>query len=375
MGFSLGVSEFIVIGIETELSQALNVSLSQVGQLISLFALPYAIMTPVLALSTGRFRRYTLLVAYCALFVLGNLISALATSFEVLLAARMLIGSVSGALLAVGVTYIPELVHPNRRPIIISIVYGAYSVAMVVATSIGKLAADAFGWHAAMDGALAFAVVVCLALVALLPRTGNTDEPATFAEQFALLREPAVLTGILIFVFGVGSTYVFYGYVSPYLEQVLGMSTAGVSTTLMAYGAVCLVSNFLGGVIDARWGIGALRITFVLQALALAALWLVGGAMPWALVVIMLVALLMYLSSVACISLFMEIAGRRHPKALTLASSLEPMAFNIGISFGTAVGGMVVAGPGIAQVGWVGALLALAACALVQLTMSLAAKH
>ena len=145
LGFSLGCSEFVVIGIESELASEFGVSISTVGQLISLFALPYAVCTPLLALSTGRFRRYRVLLVYTVLFCLGNALSATAQSYGMLLAARILIGSVSGALLAVGVTFIPELTSPKHMSIVISIVYAAFSVAMVIVTSVGKILADTAG--------------------------------------------------------------------------------------------------------------------------------------------------------------------------------------------------------------------------------------
>ena len=144
-----------------------------------------------------------------------------------------------------GVTYIPELLSPQQTSLAISVVYGAFSVAMVFVTSIGKFVADTLDWHVAMYGTLTFAVLICSALVAFMPRAGQTDEPATFREQAGLLREPSIITGMLIFLFGVGSVYVFYGYVTPYLEQVLGMDTVQASTTLMAYGVFCLISNIL----------------------------------------------------------------------------------------------------------------------------------
>ena len=372
LGFSLGCSEFVVIGIESDLATELGVSLATAGQLISVFALVYAIATPVLALSTGRFRRYQLLVCYSIVFVLGNLVMALAPNFQVLFASRIILGSVSGALLAVGVTYIPELLSPQQTSLAISVVYGAFSVAMVFVTSIGKFVADTLDWHVAMYGTLTFAVLICGALVAFMPRAGQTDEPATFREQAGLLREPSIITGMLIFLFGVGSVYVFYGYVTPYLEQVLGMGTVEASTTLMAYGVFCLISNILGGWIDARFGMKALLVTFVLQAAALLGLFAVGGTMPLALVFVFSLALLMYLFSVSCITHFMDVARSRHPKSMVLASSVEPMAFNVGISFGTAVGGAVVSGVGIAYVGAVGAAFSLVAWALTLVTIKLA---
>ena len=147
----------------------------------------------------------------------------------------------------------------------------------------------------------------------------------------------------------------FYGYITPYLEDVLGMTPVAASAVLMAYGGVCLVSNLASGVVDSRFGMRGLLVTFPLLATALATLWALGPSMPWALVVVLCIGLLMYIVSVPCISMFMDTATRRHPKALTLASSIEPASFNTGIAFGTAVGGAVVSGPGMRFVGLVGA--------------------
>lgn len=371
LGFSLGCSEFVVIGIEVNIADAFSVTLAQAGELISMFAITYAACTPVLAIVTGRFRRFQLLVTYAAIFCAANLVQALAPTFAVLLLSRVLIGAVLGAFLAVGVTFIPELMGPERMSMGISVVYAAFSVAMVVATSAGKMVAELFTWRVATWASLALAVVTCVALVAVLPREGATDEPATMREQAGLLAEPQVLTGILIFVFGVGCVYVFYGYVTPYLEQVLGLSAMEASAALMGYGVVCFFSNLLSGWLDARFGMRALVVTFPLLAALLFGLRALGAAMPAALAVVMGIALLMYVASVPCISAFMETVRRSHPKALTLASSLEPMSFNIGIAFGTAVGGAVVSGPGIASVGLVGGVFALVALALVLVTLRL----
>ena len=368
LGLSLGVSEFVVIGIEPELAASFDVPLSRVGELISVYSATYAVLTPILALTTGRLRRFQLLVAYSVFFCIGNMAAVIAVNFISLLLARALLGSVSGALLAVGVTYIPELVSKQRVSQTIAIVYAAFSVAMVLATSLGRLIADRLNWELALIGALMLALVTCIALIAFLPRHGATDEPATFHEQAGLLKEPCVLGGVSIFVFGVGSVYVFYGYVTPYLEQILGVSPTVSSAVLMGYGLACLISNLASGWVASRFGLRALIITFPVQALLLFVLWLLGSSTLPALVTVLLIGLSMYLVSVPCVTMFMGAAAQRHPKALTLASSLEPMAFNIGIAFGTAMGGMVVAGPGLANVGFIGAVFSLVACVLATFT-------
>ena len=362
LAFSLGCTEFAPIGIETELAAAFGVGLAEVGRLISIFALTYAVATPAIALLTGRFRRFTMLAVYAAVFLAGNVAGACATSISVLYASRVICGCVSGAFLAVGVTYLPELVDPRRTSLAVAVVYAAFSVAMVLATSAGKMLAETLGWRAMMVACLALAVVTCALLLVFLPREGATDEPARAREQLGLLLEPCVLACVAVFVFGVGSTYVFYGYVTPYLEEFLGLSAAQASLVLLVFGGVLFVSNMLSGVLDEKFGLKSNIGLFILQAAVLTAMWAAGATMPAALVVILVFGLLMYAVSVPCITLFMRMANERHPKALTLASSLEPTAFNIGIAFGTAVGGAAVTAWGLGSVGLVGAALALVAC-------------
>lgn len=374
LGFTLGCSEFIVIGITPQIADEYGISLSQVGSLISVFAITYAFATPALALGTGRFKRFTLLVVYSVIFCLGNLLGLLAPTFEVLLVSRVLIGSVSGALLAVGVTYIPELLGPSKVSMTISVIYAAFSVAMVIATSAGKMIADAFDWHLDMLIVLVLCVAVCLVLVAILPREGATDEPASFSEQIVLLKQPCVLVGMAVFMFAVGAIYVFYGYVTPYFEDVLGMTGPEASAALMGYGAVTFFSNLLSGWADSKFGVKALIPLFIVDAAVLYGLYLVTPAMPASLLLIFVIGLLMYVQSVPCISMFMHTANRKCPKALTLASSLEPMSFNIGIAFGTAVGGAVVAGPGMRYAGLVGSAFSLVGLGLACVMLWLSKK-
>ena len=110
-------------------------------------------------------------------------------------------------------------------------------------------------------------------------------------------------------------------------------------------------------------------------AAVLLGLFLAGGNAGPALVMVMLLALLMYLASIPSISNFMDVARRRYPKAFTLASSLEPLSFNVGIAAGTFVGGRVIVGPGISYLGLFGAMLAAVAFVLVLVTIALSRRE
>ncbi len=305
------------------------------------------------------------------------MLSAFAPNFAVLLAARVLLGSISGALLAVGVTFIPELVGAKRSSGALTLVYASYSVALVVATSVSEILASTVGWHVAMYGTLVLSLVASALLAACMPRSGKTDEPATAREQARLFGEPSIISGMLVFVFvfGIGSVYTFYGYVTPYMEQVLGMDAVAVSGALVVYGVITFGSNLLSGWVDMRFGLKALVADFLAQAAILAGLYVAGSSMPGSLVLVMLLGLVMYVASIPSVSHFMDVARRRYPKALTLASSLEPLSFNVGIAFGTFVGGVVVSGPGIGAVGLVGAVLAVIAAVLVGVTLALSRRE
>ena len=283
-------------------------------------------------------------------------------------------GSVSGALLAVGVTFVPELVGAKRSSGALTLVYASYSVALIVATSVGKILASTVGWHVAMHGAFALSLVASVLLAAFMPRSGKTDEPATAREQARLFGEPSIIAGMLVFVFGIGSVYTFYGYVTPYMEQVLGMDAVAVSGALVVYGVITFGSNLLSGWVDMRFGIKALVAVFSRPAaFSRGCMW--RARVPGSLVLVMLLGLVMYVASIPSVSHFMDVARRRYPKALTLASSLEPLSFNVGIAFGTFVGGVVVSGPGIRAVGLVGAVLAVVAAALVGVTLALTKRE
>ena len=363
LGFSLGCSEFVVIGIEPELAEAFDCSLSQVGDLISFFALAYAIVTPLLAIFTSQFRRSRLFTIYLIIFVICNLASMTASAFGVLLVSRVIMGAVSGALLAVATTYIPELLGPRHSSMGISVIYAAFSIALVLATSVGRFIVEYFTWHFAMEGAFVFALISAILLVIAIPKSPQTKSAQTSPrKQVKLLGEPALLFGVGIFMFGVGAVYTFYGYVAPYLETVLDLTTVESGLVLLVFGCICFVSDLLSGLFDLRFGMKSLPSIFAGMAIALFALWTAGPQASFAIGAIFLIALLMYSFSIQCISMFMDIARRKHPDAMVLAASIEPTSFNIGIAFGTAIGGVVVSSIGLSMVGLVGATLAL--CAL-----------
>ena len=218
LSFALGCTEFTIIGIEPDIATSLGVELSLVGNLVGYFAVAYAVCTPLLAVFTGRFRRFQLMCIYLLVFNLGNLTTMLAPAYGALVVGRMPTAAVSGALLATSLTFVPELVPEKRVAPVVSLIYTGFSIASVLGVPAGKLISGVFGWNFTFGVAAALALVVSVALIACMPRTGATDEPSTPRDQLALVADGRVIAGMLIFVFGAGGTYVFYTYVTPVLR-------------------------------------------------------------------------------------------------------------------------------------------------------------
>ncbi len=361
LSFALGCTEFSIIGIEPDIAASLGVELSLVGNLVGYFAVAYAVCTPLLAVFTGRFRRFQLMCIYLLVFNLGNLTTMLAPAYGVLVVGRMLTAAVSGALLATSLTFVPELVPEKRVAPVVSLIYTGFSIASVLGVPAGKLISGVFGWNFTFGVAAVLALVVSVALIACMPRTGATDEPSTPRDQLALVADGRVLAGMLIFVFGAGGgTYVFYTYVTPVLQDVMGLSPEMASTVLMAYGFACVLSNLLSGWVAQRFGVVGLAGSCLIQAVLLALLFFTTGSLVPGLVNVLLLGVGMYVVNSPGQMHFLNIAQRDYPRALTMAASVQPMSFNIGIAAGSFVGGVVVAGPGLAYVGFAGAVMCVA---------------
>ncbi|MFR1639086.1 MAG: MFS transporter, partial [Eggerthellaceae bacterium] len=214
-------------------------------------------------------------------------------------------------------------------------------------------------------------------LLPTLPRTPAHAEGAapTLRSQLRLLADGRVLTNIAMILAGAASTYVFYTYLTPVLEDVMGFDGAAVSVILLALGAACVGSNLLSGWVANRFGMRALPLTFALHA-ALLALLAVTVPLSWAgLADIACVCLLMYVMNSTVQMLFQDVARRDYPSALTFSASLHPMSFNAGIALGSFAGGVAVNAGGLLATGPIGALFALAAAALALALVRMTARR
>lgn len=360
VGFALGFAEFIVIGITPDIAEIYQIPLSDAGNLVGYFAVAYAVSTPIIVLSTGRFRRFPLFVIFLIVFNVGNILAILAPSYEVLMLARICTAIVSGVTLSTVMTFINDIIPQEQAPRIISFVYAGFSVASVLGTPIGTLLSDAFGIKSAFVTVEAVALLVTVLLLISVPRSGSTDVSSSVREQLVILKDRRIILVLVMKAFGMAATYVFYVYVTPILEDSVGLSVWMVSLVLFFYGGATIVSNLGSGSLAQRYGLGKLPLMFALQAVVLALLGisLASGNTVLCIINVVLTGVFIYHMNAPLQSYLLQVSAKDYPRALTLASAVMPTSSDIGIATGSFMGGVVATNLGFAWSGPVGAVLA-----------------
>ncbi len=360
VGFALGFAEFIVIGITPDIAEIYQIPLSDAGNLVGYFAVAYAVSTPIIVLSTGRFRRFPLFVIFLIVFNVGNILAILAPSYEVLMLARICTAIVSGVTLSTVMTFINDIIPQEQAPRIISFVYAGFSVASVLGTPIGTLLSDAFGIKSAFVAVEAVALLVTVLLLISVPRSGSTDVSSSVREQLVILKDRRIILVLVMKAFGMAATYVFYVYVTPILEDSVGLSVWMVSLVLFFYGGATIVSNLSSGSLAQRYGLGKLPLMFALQAVVLALLGisLASGNTVLCIINVVLTGVFIYHMNAPLQSYLLQVSAKDYPRALTLASAVMPTSSDIGIATGSFMGGVVATNLGFAWSGPVGAVLA-----------------
>lgn len=368
--FMLGMSEFIVVGILPDIAADLKISEVTVGNLVSLFAFVYAPVTPLGSALSARFPRFATHLTLIGIFLAGNLLCAFAPNYAVLVVARIMIALVSGTLVAVAMTYVPDVTTDRFRTKFIAWVFSGFSIASVVGVPVGTWVANTFGWRWAFHMINVLTIMLIVGMVVALPRNSHIVKIG-FLPQFRLFFDRRIQLGVLTVVFGAAASYVFYTYLTPIMRDEVHVPEQYLSVGLVIFGAACLWSNLYGGKLaDRGRGVEPLthiRPIYCAHAVLMASLVVAHWVPVYGALLLVVLGMFMYLQNSASQVLYMDVASQSHPGSLNLAASLNSMSFNIGIALGSAVGGLINGHFGLMWLGLVGALFLV--CAIVITTM------
>lgn len=376
--FMLGMSEFIVVGILPDIAADLKISEVTVGNLVSLFAFVYAPVTPLGSALSARFPRFATHLTLIGIFLAGNILCAFAPNYAVLVVARIMIALVSGTLVAVAMTYAPDVTTDRFRTKFIAWVFSGFSIASVVGVPIGTWVANTFGWRWAFHIINVLTIMLIVGMVVALPRNSHIVKIG-FLPQFRLFFDRRIQLGVLTVVFGAAASYVFYTYLTPIMRDEVHVPEQYLSVGLVIFGAACLWSNLYGGKLaDRGRGVEPLthiRPIYCAHAVLMASLVVAHWVPVYGALLLVVLGMFMYLQNSASQVLYMDVASQSHPGSLNLAASLNSMSFNIGIAIGSAVGGVVNGHFGLMWLGPVGALFLVCAIAITTMLRPFVAQE
>lgn len=371
--FGIGTTEFVIMGLLLQVAADLHVSIAAAGLLISGYALGVFVGAPLLTAATSRLPRKTALVALMVIFTVGNLASALAPTYGVLMIARVITSLAHGTFFGVGAVVATGLVAEDRKASAISIMFTGLTVATLLGVPAGAWLGHTFGWRATFWAVTAIGVFATGIIAAFVPADRHDSQPVLFMQELKGIVRPQVLLGLLMTVFGFAGVFAVFTYIQPILTRVTGFADGSVSPILLVFGGGLVIGNLLGGKLADR------RIAPALLG-SLAALALVLAAMTFALhskpAMIAFVGLLGVAAFATVAPLQLRVLQASAGGGQSLASSFNIAAFNLGNAIGAWLGGVVITqGPGMGAVTWVAALVTVAGLAVALCSVRLDATR
>jgi DHA1 family inner membrane transport protein len=365
--FGIGVTEFVIMGLLMQVSTDLHVSIPTAGLLMTGYALGVFVGAPILTLATRALPRKTTLLALMAIFTIGNLACALAPTYPLLMAARVITALAHGTFFGVGSLVAMSLVSPERKASAIAVMFTGLTIATLLGVPFGAWLGLAFGWRATFWAVSGIGLLALVVLAIFVPRADEKLKPGPLREEFAVLARPQVQMGLLMTVLGFGGVFAVFTYIQPILTELAGYSKETVSPILLVFGAGLVCGNLVGG----RWADKSLP-TALLGTLALLTVVMLGSAFAFHdRIGAVAAAFLLGAAAFATVApLQMRVLQQAGGAGQGLASSLNIAAFNLGNAFGAWLGGAVIAhGPGLGAVPLVAALVPLSALALAAFSL------
>lgn len=252
--FAIGTDSFVIAGVLPGIAADLGVSVAAAGQLVTLFALAYAIAAPVMATLTAAVPRRPLLVTAMAIFTAANVCAALAPGYVWLALARMLAAVSAAAYTPTAGAVAAMTAAPAQRGRALATVTGGLSVAAVIGVPVGTWIGSVFGWRMTFVFVAALAAVAVTGIAATLPAT-QTPAFVSFRDRVGLLGRGTVLAAFAITTCWITGIYVLYTYIAPVLRITAGVTERELSVLLLVFGAFGVVGTWLGGLGADRLGV------------------------------------------------------------------------------------------------------------------------
>lgn len=372
-GFGIGLTEFVILGLLPQVAADFAVSIPVAGYLVSGYALSVAVGGVLVTAMTASLKPKNVLCALMVLFILGNLISAVADTYAVMMAGRVVAALCHGAFFGIGAVLAADLVAPDRKARAISIMFAGLTIANVLGVPMGTFLGQQYGWRSTFWAITIVGIIALVGLVLFVPQHAASERgPGQLRRELGAFASGQVWLSILITVFGFGAMFGAFTYIAPMLTDISGLPPASIPWMLVVFGAGLFTGNLVGGkAADAN-----LDRSLLVLLTALTAVLLVFTATiynPWAVGTTLFLLGAVGFAAVPGMQMRVLSYAREAP---TLASGVNISAFNLGNAIGAYLGGLTIAaGLGLSSPIWIGAGLALTALILICIASALSKNN
>lgn len=361
--FGIGSTEFISVGLLPLISSNMDVSISTAGLTVSIYALGVMVGAPVLTTMTAKMNRKNLLMLVMVVFIIGNLISAFAASFAILLTGRVIAAFAHGVFMSIASVIAADVVQPSKRASAIAVMFTGLTVATVTGVPLGTFIGQLFGWRMSFIFIVAIGVIALIANYFLVPKNLSSAKSISLKSIGQVLLNKKIGIVLLMTAFGYGGTFVVYTYLSPMFIK-MGYTANMIVVLLIIYGIMVAIGNTIGGHFANEKPAKALFVMFSLQAATLLLLQFTSPNPILGLIVVMLMGFFAFMSVSGLQLYVVELAERYLPETVSMASALNISAFNVGIAMGAFIGGLITEYIGLSYTPIVGFLMVLIAIIL-----------
>ncbi|MGR9594781.1 MFS transporter [Bacillus thuringiensis] len=358
LGFLAGTAEYVIAGILDQVADSTHVSLAAAGQLITIFSIGFAFGTPVFMMIAAKMERRKLLILSLVLIVIGSVMTVVLPGFSLLIISRIVLAIGAGVFVITAMTVSSNLVPPERQGGAIATIFAGFSASLILGIPIGRVIAAAFDWRLIFLGIGILNLLGILAVIKSIPVT-KAEAPVPLRQQLALLKQPKIALALGITFFSFSGYSMVNTYMAPYLSSVMDLSENTISGIFLALGIGCLIGTKLGGGIGDRIGYArTIIIAIVIQFLALVVLSTIFSISSGTIAVTIGIALLMIWTMVSWAFGTVQNTSLATiaPEAAGIILSLNSSFVHIGIAAGAGLGGIVLEGPSVLAISWIGTI-------------------
>ena len=364
IAFMLGCNEYMIVGVLPDIAHEYHDSLSRLGLLVTVFALIYAVFTPIITSLANRWRRHHVLLWLMVIFLVGNTWSALATNFMSLLLSRILTATVAGAIISLVLVMASFVAPREKRASLVSWVFAGFSIASVIGIPIGTIISTTFSWHDSFWMVTVITVLAFAFLFWLVPKD-TPQVKSSLGKQFVLFKDSRVILGVIFVVSICAADYTIYTYIRPLITNEMGFNNTWLNWLLFAMGVFFIFGNKFGGVLADRGGVHRLPLIYGIMFVLYVAFGPLLSFKWLAILVVGLLCIAFFCYGSSTQLMFLDIAEKEYPQSLDLASSLNSIFANIGISLGSFTASQAMHFTTMNHLGYVGSVYALLATILV----------